>query len=56
MGIDKLILIASTLAMLTVSTGQVPKVLRSIQMAQIQLLKESQSSKWGQGMLLPVTK
>jgi hypothetical protein len=50
---DKLIAIAVTLAELTVSTGQLPKVLRQLRIAQLQLIKDSQASKWGQAMLLP---
>ncbi|MDD4973470.1 MAG: hypothetical protein PHY93_03925 [Bacteriovorax sp.] len=50
---DKLIAIAVTLAVLTVSTGQLPKVLRQLRIAQLQLIKDSQASKWGQAMLLP---
>lgn len=50
---DKLIAVAVTLAVLTVSTGQLPKVLRQLRVAQLQLIKDSQASKWGQAMLLP---
>jgi hypothetical protein len=50
---DKLITIAVTLAVLSVSTGQLPKVLRQLRIAQLQLIKDSQASKWGQAMLLP---
>lgn len=53
MGIDKLITIAATLAVLAVSTGQLPKVLREVKIAQLKLLKESQASKWGTPMLPP---
>lgn len=50
---DKLIAIAATLAVLTISAGQLSKVLRKIQIAQLHLIKDSQASKWGQAMLLP---
>jgi len=50
---NKLIAIAATLAVLTVSSGQLPKVLYKLRVAQLQLLKESQASNWGQAMLLP---
>ena len=50
---DKLIAIAVTLAVLTVSTGQLPKVLCQLRIVQLQLIKDSQASKWGQAMLLP---
>ena len=51
---DKLIAIAVTLAIFAVSTGQVPKILYQVQVAQIHLIKESQASKWPRAMLLPV--
>lgn len=50
---DKLIAIAATLAVLTVSSGQLPKVLHKVRVAQLHLIKDSQASKWGQAMLLP---
>ena len=56
MGIDKLISISVTLAVLTVSTGQLPRVLKAVRIAQLQLIKESQSSKCGTPMLPPIIK
>jgi hypothetical protein len=53
MGIEKLISIAVALAILTVSTGQLPHVLHAVRVAQLQLIKESQASRWGAPMLLP---
>lgn len=53
MGIDKLISIAATLAMLVVSAGQLPKVLYAVRVAQLHLIQDSQASKWGRVMLLP---
>lgn len=50
---SKLIAIAATLAALTVSSGQLPKALRQLRVAQLHLIKDSQTSKWGQAMLLP---
>jgi hypothetical protein len=52
MGIDKLILISVVLAVLSVSTGQLPKVLKVVRVAQLQLIKESQASNWGRPLLL----
>lgn len=49
---DKLISISVTLAVLTVSTGQLPRVLKAVRVAQLQLIKESQASKWGTPLLL----
>lgn len=53
MNIDKLISISATVAILAVSTGQLPKVLKVVRVAQLQLIKESQASKWGMPMLPP---
>ena len=47
MNIDNLIKIAVTLAFLAAGTGQLPKVLKEVRIAQLKLLKESQASKWG---------
>ncbi|MDD4975908.1 MAG: hypothetical protein PHY93_16240 [Bacteriovorax sp.] len=51
MGIQKLISISATLAVLAVSTGQLQKVLKVVRVAQLQLIKDSQASKWGTPML-----
>ena len=56
MGISKLITIASMLAVLAVSTGQLPRIIKAVRIAQLHLIKDSQSSSWGRAMLLPVTK
>ncbi|MFN8371242.1 MAG: hypothetical protein U0T83_11550 [Bacteriovoracaceae bacterium] len=47
MGIEKLISISVMLAILTASTGQIPRVIKVISVAQFKLIKESQSSTWG---------
>jgi len=56
MGIDKLIAIAATMAILAASTGQLPKIVRAVHVAQLKLLKESQASKWPKAALLPSKK
>ena len=53
MGIEKLVSISVTLAVLVVFTGQLPRVLKRVRVAQLQLIKESQASKWGSPMLPP---
>lgn len=53
MGIERLISIAVTLAFLAASTGQLPRIVHAVRGAQIQLIKDSQASKWGRAMLLP---
>lgn len=46
MNIEKLISIALTLAMIAISTGNLPKILMQLRKAQIHLIQESQASKW----------
>jgi len=53
MGIQKLIPIAVSLAFLAASTGQLPRVLKTVRIAQLQLIKDSQASKWGTAMVPP---
>ncbi len=48
MGIKALIKIAVTLAVLAVSSGKLPAILKEVRVAQLYLLKDSQASKWGQ--------
>lgn len=42
-----LIKIAVVLAMAAAGTGQFPYILRKVRIAQLELLRESQASKWG---------
>lgn len=56
MGIEKLISLAALLAVLAASSGQLPRIIYAVHMAELHLLKESQSSNWGQAMLLPPSK
>lgn len=56
MGFNKLFQIAAALAALAVVSGQLPLILGKVQVAQLHLLKDSQSSSWGQLYLLPVKK
>ena len=53
MGIEKLVSLAALLAILAASTGQLPRIIYAVHMAELHLLKESQSSNWGQAALLP---
>lgn len=52
MGIGKLIESALIIVLMTAAIGQLPRLNHAIRVAQIQLLKDSQSSKWGQALLL----
>lgn len=53
MGLSRLISIAVTMAFLAASTGQLPNMLRAVKLAQLQLIKDSQASKWPKAMTLP---
>lgn len=55
MGIEKLIAFSAVLASLAAFTGQLPRIIYSVHLAELRLLKESQSSRWGIPMLLPVS-
>lgn len=48
-----LIAIATTLAFLTVASGNLPWILLQVRKAQIHLLIDSQASKWPKAMTLP---
>jgi hypothetical protein len=56
MGIDKLITMGATMAVIAASTGQLPKAIRTVQQAQFQLIKASQASNWPKALLLPKSK
>lgn len=45
---------ALAVVLLAAAVGQLPRFVHAVRIAQIQLLKDSQSSKWGRAMLLPV--
>lgn len=51
-----LILLASSLAIIAISTGKLPWILENVRIAQIQLIEESKASKWGKVMILSVQK
>lgn len=53
MGPNKLIEAIAVIVILAASTGQLPKLVREVQRAQLHLLKASQSKSWGQVLLLP---
>lgn len=53
MGLNKMIEAIAILAILAASTGQLPRIIRSVQIAQLHLLKQSQASSWGHALLLP---
>jgi hypothetical protein len=53
---NKLILAAVTAALFAAATGQLPKFIQTVRIAQYQILKDSQASKWGRAMLFPIRK
>lgn len=52
----QLIHVGALLAVLAVSSGRLPQILHAVRVAQLQLLKESQTSNWGRAMLFPIPK
>lgn len=56
MGLSKLVEAALIIVLMAAAIGQLPRLNQAIRIAQIQLLKESQSSKWGRAMLLPTSR
>jgi len=52
MGINKLITLAAMLAVLAASTGQLPKIIYAVHLAQLHLIKDSQASFWPKAQLL----
>lgn len=53
---NKLIQAAVAAALVAAATGQLPKFIQHVRVAQFTILKESQASRWGKPMLLPVKK
>lgn len=52
----QLIQAAVAAALIAAASGQIPKLIQTMRVAQYQILKESQASKWGRAILLPVGK
>lgn len=50
--IEKLAAISAGVVMLAAATGQLPRFIQRVRLAQLELLKESQASKWGDPILL----
>lgn len=55
MGLNKLIEAIAIVVIFAASTGQLPRLVREVQIAQLHLLKASQSKSWGKALLLPVS-
>lgn len=56
MGINRAIEAVAVITILLAVTGQLPRAVRAVQIAQLYLLKQSQSSSWGKALLLPPAK
>ena len=52
----QLIQAAVAASLIAAASGQIPKFIQTMRVAQYQILKESLASKWGRAMLLPVRK
>lgn len=55
MGLNRAIQVAAFLAILAASTGRLPNIIRQVKVAQLKLLKHSQSASWGKAILLPAS-
>ena len=53
---NSLIKAAVTIVLMVAAAGQLPRFVQAVRVAQYKVLKESQASKWGKPMLLPVKK
>jgi hypothetical protein len=54
MGLEKLMSLAASLAIMAAMTGQLPKVIGAVRIAQLELIKASQTSNLGKAPLLPM--
>lgn len=54
--LSKLIEAALIVVLLAAAAGQLPRLVQTVRVAQLQLIKDSHSSKWGPAMLLPVSR
>lgn len=54
MNISKLADAALIVILTAAALGHLPRFVQTVRVAQLQLIKDSQASKWGRPMLLPV--
>lgn len=52
--LNRLIEAGLVVVMAAAAVGQLPRLVQTVRVAQLQLLKDSQSSKWGAPFLLPI--
>jgi len=56
MGLSKLVEAALIIVLIAAASGKLPLLVQTVRVAQLQVLKDSQSSKWGRAILLPVSR
>jgi hypothetical protein len=54
MDLEKLMGVAASFAFMTAMTGQLPKMIGALRIAQLELIKASQSPNWSKAPLLPM--
>lgn len=54
--IRKLTEAALAVALAAATLGQLPRLVKEVRIAQLELLRDSQASKWGRAILLPIRK
>jgi len=52
MGIDRIVQIAVVLALIASATGQLPKVIKKVQIAEFRLLQQSKTDTWGKLLII----
>ncbi len=52
--LNRLIDAALIVVLAAVAAGQLPRLVQTVRIAELQLLKDSESSKWGRPFMLPV--
>jgi len=55
MGLEKLIQLIATIVVIAASTGQLPRLIREVRIAQVHLIQNTKASTWGMPMLLKVS-
>jgi hypothetical protein len=55
MNLDKLVPVAIAFALLAAATGNLPKVIKQIRLAQAHLIQDSKASNWGTPWMVPKT-
>ncbi len=56
MGIDKLTAWAAAVILAAAGTGQLPRLIHAVRVAQLELIHQSKASKWPKAHLLPISR